>query len=156
MGYFDNVQRDYSNLNKDYTPSMDASRFASAGPSPITNNGFRVADGQFGVQQGTFKPAAGTFMPSGSDQQIDAIKSATRLGMPSALNPNAPPVKSPLAPLGLGQPQAMLDKKTGQLTGWLGADVRLSPYLQDGFSSSRPRSGLGLSSDDDQGDNSGF
>jgi hypothetical protein len=156
MGYFDNVQRDYAIDRSNNVPSMDASRFQSGGPSPVTNNGFGVPNGLFSPTPGTFSTPAGMFMPSGSDQQNDAIARAKKLGMPSALNPGTPPIKDPRAPLGLGQPQQMFDKKTGQLSGWLGADVRLSPYLQDGLGVNRLRSGLGLSSDDDQGDNSGF
>jgi hypothetical protein len=156
MGYYDNVQRDYAINRSNNVPSMDASRFQSGGPSPVTNSGFGVPKGLFSTTPGTFGVAAGMFMPTGSDQQNDAIARAKKLGMPSARNPMTPPVRDPRAPLDLGQPQQMFDKKTGQSAGWFGADIRLSPYLQDGFSSSRSRSGLGLSSDDQQRDGLGL
>lgn len=121
MGY-------YTGPEKDYTPSMDASRFASAGPSPTTSGGFSEPRGMFTETPGTFATAAGMFTPDGSRQQKDAINDAKRMGMPSVLNPLTPPVKSPLDPLDVGQPFMNRGR-------WIGGDMRLSPFLESsGFS----------------------
>lgn len=66
---------------EDYTRSMDTSRFASAGPSPVMSGSFKEPDGLFGVQRGTFSEPRGMFMPTGSEQQNDAIARAKKLGM---------------------------------------------------------------------------
>ena len=84
---------------KDRMPSMDASRLASAGPSPTTSGSFSEPRGMFTEISGTFSKAAGMFAPDGLRQQKDAINDAQRMGMPSVLNPCTPPVKSPLDPL---------------------------------------------------------
>lgn len=141
MGY-------YTGPAKDYTPSMDASRFQSGGPSPVTNGSFKEAPGTFTETPGTISTPKGMFMPDGSQQQQDAIKNATKLGMPSALIPGTPPVKSPLAPLDMGQP---FRNRRGA---WFGGDVSLSPYLQGSFLDRLRSGGFGLSSsfsDDEQG-----
>jgi hypothetical protein len=121
MGYYDDVK-------KDYKPSMDASRFSSSGPSPISG-GFSVPDGMFSDQNGAFSTPRGTFMPDGSKQQDKAIAMAAKRGMPNALNPDTPPIKSASAPLDVGQPY----RTRGG--GMFGADLSLSPRLYDpGFS----------------------
>lgn len=116
----------YDDLKKDYSPSMDASRFTSAGPAP---SGIGFSDGgTFSSPPGVFKEAGGMFAVDGSKQQADAIKQALSERRPSAINPMTPPVSSPLS----GGPVAM-----GKKGGWIGGDLSLSPFLQDDGSSLR-------------------
>lgn len=117
MGYFNDVE-------KNYKPSMDASRFSPSGPSPV-GSGFSEPKGLFSEQKGTFSTPAGTFMPDGSKQQDRALAFAAKRGLPNALNPDTPPIKSPGAPLDVGQPF----KTRGG--GLFGADLSLSSRLYD-------------------------
>lgn len=121
MGFF-------NDLKKDYTPEMNASRFASAGPSPISG-GFSEPEGMFSEQRGTFSTPAGMFSVDGSKQQDRRIELASKRGMPTALNPDTPPIKSALAPSTIGQPVRM---RGG---GIFGADLSLSTFMDEpGFS----------------------
>ena len=130
MGYFSSIQ-------KDYTPSMDASRFSSSGPNPTTG-GFSEPSGMFSEQSGVFKSAAGMFQPEGSKQQDRTIALAAKQGMPTALNPDTPPIRSPLASSAIGQPF----EKRGKI---FGADLSLSPRLYDpGFSIEQLSGRLGM------------
>lgn len=117
MGY-------YSGLEKDYTPEMNAGRFASAGPSPV-GGGFSEPKSMFSEQRGTFSTPRGMFMPDGSEQQDRAISRGARRGMPTALNPDTPPIKSTLAPSTIGQPART---RSGRI---FGADLSLSPFMED-------------------------
>lgn len=128
MGYFDNLPQ------KDYRPAMDASRFASAGPGPLMSGGFTEPQGLFKETPGTFMEPKGMFMTDGSKAQAKAIALGLKRDLPTALNPQTPPVKSALAPLEMGQPD--FTKKYG----WIGGDMSLSPFL-GGFAVDRLRGG---------------
>lgn len=103
---------------------------------------FSEPKGLFKETPGTFSVPKGMFMPEGSKQQDRAIERGIRRDLPTALNPDTPPIKSAMAPLNLGQPDMLMNKKTGRMSGWLGADMGLSPFLsQPGFSIDLLRSG---------------
>jgi hypothetical protein len=82
-------------------------------------------EGMFTEQPGTFKEAGGMFQPDGSKQQDRTIALAAKRGLPTALDPDTPPIKSASAPLNIGQP---IRTRGG---GMFGADMSLSPRLSD-------------------------
>ena len=95
--------------------------------------------GMFTEQPGTFKEAGGMFKPDGSEQQDRAIAIGTKRGLPTALNPMTPAIKSPLAPSDVGAP---FKNRNGKL---IGADTSLMPRLSDpGFSIEQLSGRLGM------------